>query len=132
MLMFIMVVARRPETNGEGKSVLFWYIGVYCTRSTSELNRWLPPFRRIYPTVPWTRVLVMCCVKVFCETIRKVFLTWVPLYVKLFVQHLVCDPEKNAFPSTVIVIFSQSHSQFLLLCYCHSVLVLEVGGGPVC
>ena len=59
----------------------------------------------LFVHIPWTHVLAMGCVKVFCEIFRKVFLAWVPLYVKLFVQDLVCDLEKNASPSTVIVVF---------------------------
>ena len=35
---------------------------------------------------------VLC--QFFFVIVRKIFLAWVSLYVKLFVQHLVCDPEK--------------------------------------
>ena len=81
--------------------------------------------------IPWAHVLVMCCVKVFCEIVYKVFLAWMPLYVKLVVQDLVCDPEKNVFPSTVIVAFLQCRLQFLLMCCRCNALMLEVGGDPV-
>jgi hypothetical protein len=40
-------------------------------------------------------VLVMCCVEVFCERIRKVFLALVLVYVKLFLFNTWSVAKKN-------------------------------------
>ena len=116
--------------------MLALYISTFLGFNTPSQNwwrcrSWELPYGLLLVHIPQAHVLVMCFVKVFFEIICKVFLAWVPLYAKRFVHHLVCDPEKNAFPSTVIVVFSQCHSQFLLICCCHSVLVSEVDGDPV-
>ena len=45
--------------------------------------------------IPRAQTLLIFCVKALCEIIRKVFFTWVPLDIKLFVCDLVSDGEKR-------------------------------------
>ena len=58
------------------------------SQSFRRCRLWELPWGVLFVHIPWSYVLVMCRVKVFREIVRKVFLSWVPLYVELFVQDL--------------------------------------------
>ena len=111
--------------------VSIWQVSNTPSQSTGCCCPRKQPRRVLLLQVPCADFAVVLGVEVFCELVCQIFLAWVPLHVECPILDLVCHPEKISFPSSVNVVSSRCHLQFLWLCYCRSGLVLVAVCGPI-